>query len=296
MHTKSVLELHFIVFLWGFTAVLGVLISLGPTELVLIRTFFSALGLLILKLLGGKSFYPGSGMTLRLIGTGVVFAIHWILFFGSAKVANVSVLLVGMSTVTFWTAVIEPLFGKKRISILELILGGIIVSSAYLAFGFDAEANHLKGFTMAIGSAICAAVFTVLNGSFAKRLDHFVVMGWEMLGASLTCVLLLPFISGDGLQTLSFRMTMEEVFYMAVLVIVCTLYAYSASVRLMKQVTPFMVNLTISLEPLYGIGLAYLIFGDAERMSGSFYLGGLIILVAVFSYPFLRRRLYGHPS
>ncbi len=288
MKSTHYLELHVIVFLWGFTAVLGVLIALPAVELVLYRTLGSAISIAILLKILKKPLFIDKKATVQLLSTGLIFAIHWIMFFWSAKISNVSVLLVGMSTVTFWTAILDPLMNGGKVRSLEIILGVVIVFGVYIVF--RADLSYMLGFSMAIIAAICAAIFTVLNAQFASRIHHYHVMGYEMAGAFIGTLLFLPFyfyfLAKGQLQLV---ISPTDGFYIAVLVVVCTLYAYSASVKLMKTISPFMVNLTISLEPVYGILLALLIFGDSEKMNSNFYLGSAIILFAVMSYPLLNR-------
>ncbi len=285
MNAKNYLELHLIVFLWGFTAVLGVLITIPAVELVLLRTLGSAvLILLFLKILG-KPVLVERNDVFKLLGTGLIFSVHWILFFGSAKVSNVSVLLVGMSTITLWTALINPMLKGGRIKKLEIVLGLIIVAGAYIVF--RADFSYVQGFLMAIGSAVCAAIFTILNSGFARRINHFQVMGYEMLGAFIGTLIFIPLYA--NIKELNFELTNMDWIYLAILILVCTLYAYSASVRLMKSITPFVVNLTINLEPVYGIVLALIQFGDSEKMNREFYLGSSIILAAVIAYPIVKK-------
>ncbi len=288
MKTGHYVELHIIVFLWGFTAVLGVLISIPAVEPVLYRTLGSAVSIAILLKFLRKPIITDRKTTIQLLSTGLIFSLHWIMFFWSAKISNVSVLLVGMSTVTFWTAIINPIIKGGKIRSLEIILGIVIVIGAYIVF--RADLSYMSGFIMAFISAISAAVFTVLNAKFATRINHYKVMGYEMAGAFFGTLLFVPFyfyFFTEGEFQLS--LSLSDGFYIAVLVIVCTLYAYSASVRLMKTISPFMVNLTINLEPVYGILLALLIFGDSEKMNTNFYLGSAVILLAVMSYPLIRK-------
>ena len=288
--TRDYLHLNFIVLLWGFTAILGLLISIPAVELVFYRTLLAFVGLFILLAILKVDIFLNPTITIKLLLTGFVFAGHWILFFAAARQSNVSVTLVGMSTVTLWTAFLEPLTTKKRIKWFEVLLGLIIIGGIYLIF--DADLSYRKGLLMAMGSAFFAATFTVINARFVKTNHPYVITTWEMLGACIATAMFFPiylkYFSEDGILHLS--PSFMDWLYILILALVCTVYAYSASVQLMKRLSAYTINLVINLEPVYGIILAIMIFGESEKMSANFYLGALIILGAVISYPVLNRR------
>jgi len=286
---KDYLNLHFIVLLWGFTAILGLLITIPAVELVFYRTLLAFFGLVILLLIMKEKIILDLGTVFKLLLTGFIFAGHWILFFAAARHSNVSVTLVGMSTVTLWTAFLEPLTTKKKVMWFEVILGLIIVGGIYLIF--DADLSHRKGLVLAMGSAFFAALFTVINEGFVKVNHPYVIMCWEMLGACIATALFFPiylkFFSSNGV--LRMNPTNVDWIYICILALVCTVYAYSASVQLMKRLSAYTINLVINLEPVYGIILAILIFGKSEKMTPTFYLGATIIILAVLSYPLINR-------
>ncbi len=288
--TKDYLHLHFLVLLWGFTAILGLLISIPPVEVVFYRTFLSALGLGLIMGLKHISFKIGKREIIKILGTGFLIAAHWILFFASARVSNASVCLAGMATTAFWTSLLEPLAMKKRIKWFEVILGLVVVAGLYIIFHF--EVRFALGLLMALGSALLAAVFTVINSHLTVRHNHYTITFYEMAGAFIGTVLFFPlylkWFAVNGKLDLSIdRM---DFLYISILAFVCTVYAYSASIHLMKKMSAFVVNLTVNLEPVYGIILAYIIFGDKEKMVPGFYVGALVILLSILSYPVLNRR------
>ncbi|MCU0444604.1 MAG: DMT family transporter [Microscillaceae bacterium] len=289
---KDYLQLHFIVLIWGFTAILGKLISIPALELVFYRTLLASV--LLAGVLYGqkKSFRVGKRDFWVIIGTGMLIAMHWILFFGAAKL-NASVCLAGMTTATLWTSMIEPIFHRRKIKLFEIALGLVVIGGLYLIFRF--EFNHGLALLMAIASAFLAAVFSVINSQLVMRHDHYTITFYEMVGAWAGTVLFLPlhilYLSDN--QGINFLPTSRDVFYIFILAGVCTVYAYSMGVKLMKKFTPFAVNLTVNLEPVYGIVLAFLIFGKEEQMTSGFYLGTLIILGAVLTYPYLKNYFSG---
>ena len=288
---RDYLQLHFIVFIWGFTAVLGKLIHMQALELVLYRTLIAFVALGALMMLTRRHFNPGREEIIKILGTGVLIGLHWIFFFASVKVSNVSVCLAGMATATLWTSILEPVMGKRKIRLFEVLLGIIIIVGLYVIFRF--EFDYLLGIFFAVFSAFLAALFFVINSKFAVRHDHYLVTFYEMIGAFFgTAVFLLVY--GYWLPNdygINLAVSSMDFVYLLILALVCTVYPFAISVALMKRLTVFSINLTINLEPVYGILLAVMIFKETEKMSGGFYTGTLIILLAVIIHPFMERRL-----
>ena len=112
---KDYLELHFLVVLWGFTAILGLLISIPPVEMVFYRTLFSFLGLGIILLFRRVPINVSTHDIVIILFAGGIMAIHWIFFFASARVSNASVSLAGFATLAFWTSLLEPLARRNKI-------------------------------------------------------------------------------------------------------------------------------------------------------------------------------------
>jgi len=288
---KDFIKLHFIVLIWGFTAILGSLITIPSVEIVFYRTLLSAIGLGIVLFWRKIPFSVPKKALPIILFTGVMIGFHWIFFFAAARVSTVSVCLVGMATTSLWTSLIEPLFNKKKISIYEVSLGLLVIAGLYIIFKFEFE--HGLGLTLAILSALIAAFFSVSNSFLTKKYNHYVLNFYEMIGACIVTVLFFPiythyFTEGVGLQL---KMTNTDIIYMTILALVCTVYAYSASIELMKRISAFALNLVVNLEPVYGIILALIIFGDKEKMAPEFYFGTFIILLSVLSYPVLNKWL-----
>lgn len=286
---KDYLHLHFIVFIWGFTAILGLLITNPPVEVVFYRTLIASAGLAAIMYVNKLSFDLGKIDIMKLLFTGSLIAGHWILFFTSARISTASVCLAGMATTSFWTSFLEPLVLKKKIKWYEVSLGVFVIAGLYIIFHF--EFNHALGLLLALISAFLAALFTVINVQFAKAHHHFTVTFYEMAGACISIVLFFPLykiLFADG-QILNLKLSYIDLFYISILAVVCTVYAYSASIEIMKKISAFSVNLTINMEPVYGIVLAVLIFGEKEKMQTEFYIGAGIILLSVLAHPFLNK-------
>lgn len=287
--SRDYLELHFIVLLWGFTAILGVLITIPPVELVFYRTVLAAVLLAALVLIRGINFRLGGRSILYILLAGVLIGAHWVTFFWSARVANVSVCLAGFATIALWTSILEPLILRKQFHWYEVVLGLIIITGLYVVFRF--EFDHAWGLTLGVISAFLGSLFTVLNGKWTHDYHHFSITFYEMIGAAVSIALFFPWYSklqSGGLQLVP---TALDWLFLLILASVCTVYAYSMAVELMRRVSAFAINLTVNLEPVYGILLAVIIFEESERMTGGFYWGTGIILLAVLAYPVLGRLL-----
>jgi drug/metabolite transporter (DMT)-like permease len=296
---KDYLRLHFIVLLWGFTAILGKLISVPPVELVFWRTLLASVGLAVLLLARKQPWRIPVGEAVRLLGVGVLVAAHWITFFLAARLSSVSVCLAGMATLALWTSFLEPLLLWRRIRPYEVGLGLLTMVGLYLVS--QAEFDQMAGLLVAILSAGLSALFSVLNVKLVKRHAPLRLTFYEMTGACLSIALFFPvysqyFTEGRGLQ-LGWSLGqfgpqwwwVGDWLWFGLLAGGCTVYAFSSSVELMKRLSAFVINLTINLEPVYGIILAVLIFGSQEKMSNGFYLGTLVILFSVLIHPVIEQ-------
>jgi drug/metabolite transporter (DMT)-like permease len=225
---------------------------------------------------------------LKITGVGLIIGLHWILFFAAARVSTASVCLVGIATCSFWTSLIEPFMSSRKVKIYELALGIMVVIGLYIIF--SVEFQYIEGLIMSILAAMLASVFTVFNGKLTHRHNHYVITFYEMMGAFIGSILLIPvYLIYFNTEALNFIPYQWDWFYLIILAGVCTVLAFSMSVKVQKVLSAFVVNLTVNLEPIYGIALAFLIFGEEEKMSFGFYIGTSIILLSVLSYPMINR-------
>src|SRR5687768_16267518 len=282
-------KLHFIVFLWGFSGILGKLVTIPAYEMVFFRTLLAAIGIGMVMLFIHEKFKVSATQAVQLIAIGCIVAIHWLSFFESARVSNVSVSLVGFATNSLWTAMLDPLFNRTPVKKFELFLGFAVITGMYIIFSFDFK-YHL-GLMIGMLAGLTAALYSIFNARLVKRLPAFTISFYEMVGAFLCLLLFMPVYKVTWAPGATLHLTpgMMDCIYMIVLTGACSVYAYSTAVELMKKVSVFLIQLTLNLEPVYGIIMAVIIFGDEEKMGLNFYLGTLIILCAVASYPFLRR-------
>lgn len=286
---KDFAKLHFIVFLWGFTAIIGKELTISTADVVMYRTGLAAIVVGVYMYVKKDPLRFPPKVLLQFAITGVVIAAHWFLFFESARISNVSVCLAGMATTTFWTSLIEPIFTKRRVNVIEVLLGLVVIVGLYVIFSF--ELDNVLGLTLAILSAMLSATFSVLNAGLAKQHSEYGITFYEMLAACLVTIIFIPIYKVSFLQeAASYAIpNLMDWGFLLLLSVVCTVYAFSASVELMKRISAFAVNLTINMEPVYGILMALIIYGEKEQMSNGFYYGTLIIMAAVFSYPLIRR-------
>ena len=282
----STLHFHFIVVIFGFTAVLGALISVSAIPLVWYRMTLATLGLGLVLSLRKQSFRISKTIAWVAIASGVLIAFHWITFFAAVKVSNVSITLSVFSSGAFLTSLLEPIFYKRKVIGYEVLFGLLVVVGLVLVLG--ADATHVKGFLYAGISTVLAVLFTLLNGKFVSKTNPYILSFYELLVGALVVSVLL---AAQGAFTASFfEISAQDLFWLAILSFVCTSYAFVISVVVMRHLTPYSIMLGINMEPVYGIALAYVIFGEKESMPSSFYIGVLCILSAVIANGVLKLR------
>ncbi|WP_299108516.1 EamA family transporter [uncultured Tenacibaculum sp.] len=274
---KNYLHLHLIVFIWGFTAILGALISIDAIPLVWYRMLLAVVFIALYFFIRKKSFKVDKKGLLRFAITGVIIALHWVTFFKAIKVSNVSVALVTMSTGAFFASLIEPFYFKRKIKLIEIVLGLLVIGGLYIIFNF--ESQYTLGIIYALISAFLSALFAVLNGLYIKKYEADVISFYQLLFGVVGVTIYLIIIGGFSIEF--FQLPTNDWLYLFILSSICTAYAFIASVHVMKYLTPYTVMLTINLEPVYAIVLALFIFGEKEQMNVEFYYGALIVLFVV---------------
>ncbi len=275
---RDFFKLHLLVFVWGFTAVLGKVMDLHALPLVANRTGIAAFCLFLF--LWGRV-RVGARDGLMFVLTGMLIAAHWTLFFLAVQVANVSICMVGMATVSLWTAILEPLMVKERkFRGVDLCFGLVMIVGVAIIFWSEAEYGH--GFLIALGSALFATVFSVINAFHVGKASHYVI---TFYGACLLLLLIFPF-SGVGDF---FPKGGWDWLWMLLLAVICTVWAYSQYVELLNRLSVYTINFANNLEPVYGIILAALILGEHAGLTGGFFAGAGVIVVSICVYPFVRR-------
>lgn len=285
-NTKSYLHLHLIVFIWGFTAILGALISLDALPLVWFRMLFAVGFIAVFIYFKKLSLRVSKKSFLQFIFAGLIIALHWFTFFKAIKVSNVSVTLACLSTGAFFASLLEPILYGKKVVWYEVFLGILVIVGLYIIF--NVEGNYWEGIILALISAFLSALFAVINSKFVKEHDATVISFYELAGGVFFFSIFLLF--GNSINADFFQLTTQDFVYLLILSSVCTAYAFIASTSVMKFLSPYTVMLTINLEPIYGIILAVLIFKEKEQMSFEFYIGALIILFTVLLNVIIKSR------
>jgi drug/metabolite transporter (DMT)-like permease len=252
------------------------------------RTLIASIGAAVwVGLFRRRSLWPAGGMAMRLLGVGLIIGVHWICFFQAVKIANISICLAGLATIPLFTAFTEPILENRRVRPFEVILGLLVFTGiAVIAGGIDSK--YLAGLGVALIGAFLAAIFPVMNRRLVNTGgDPLTMVAWEMAGAFLASVVLLPVIGGTG-SLLAWRGL--DWLWLLSLALACTVFAHSFHIRLLKHLSAYTVNLAISFEPLYGILAAALLFGEHQQLSPTFYGGLATILAANVIHPMCVRR------
>lgn len=285
---RAYLYLHFCVFIWGFTAILGKLISLQALPLVWWRVLLCCVTLAVI-LPARQLFGQERRMFLRLFGIGVLVGIHWLCFYGAIKIANASVAVATMATTSFFAAFMEPLLLRKKIKWYELALGIFILPGMALVVG-NIDWTMRLGFAVGIVGALLAAVFTSLNKQIIEeKPPPALVMSFvELFGGLAVTSLALPFVWMYSSEIVILPVGWDWL-WLGILAWVCTLLPYYLTLQAMRYISAFATNLTINLEPVYGVLLAAMVFSEHKDLNPQFYLGVFVIIIAVFGHPFLKK-------
>lgn len=284
---KAYTQLHLAVFLFGFTAILGKLISLTELSLVWWRMIITTLSFLFIRGVWKAFKEVSTAVRWKLFGIGIIVAVHWVCFFGGIKYSNVSICLVFMATSSFFTAIFEPLFFKTKIKPYEILLGATVIPGMYLVVQ-STQWDMRIGIVLALISALLAVVFSILNKKMVEEVDTKVMTFIELGGGALFLTAILPFYLGyTGAEIIPVGW---DWLYLIILALLCTTLAYVLSLNALRHVSAFTSNLAVNLEPVYGILMAWFLFQENEEVGEYFYIGVIIVLLSVFSYPIVKKR------
>lgn len=284
LKNKNLLLLHFIVFIWGWAPIVGKLISVQAFQLVWFRLLIATIAVALYLIFTKQNLKISRKDFLQLVAIGGIIAFHWFCFYHAIKISNVSVTLVAFATGTLFTSIIEPIFYKRKIIRYELIFGMVIIGA--IAMIFKVETQYAWGIFFGILAAITASFFTVFNGLLVRRLPSSLITLYELGGGfiALSAYLLL---TGNFNQSF-FIISIADWTWLMLLSIIGTAFTFIASVNVMKKISPYTMTLTINLETIYGIIIAYFIWKKDEAMTPGFYLGTLIILATIFGNGLLK--------
>lgn len=275
---KAFLQLHIAIFLAGFTGILGRLITLNEGLLVWYRMFFTIIALWIIVFVSRNREAISSRELAKMYGVGAIVALHWVFFYGSIKYANVSIGLVCFSAIGFFTALLEPLILKRRIHSVELLLGLMVMVGIYFIFHFDPR--YKTGILLGLISSLLATCFTIFNKILLIQHSAKQVTLHELTGGWLSLTILLPFYL-FYFPVAVMLPTWSDTGWLLVLSLFCTVLAFNLSMNALRKISPFTVNLSYNLEPVYGIILAFAIYREDRELGKGFYIGISIILFTV---------------
>lgn len=275
---KNYLHLHFLVFIAGFTAILGELITIGSIPLVWYRMVMAGgLMFLYIKMVRLKTKVDTRTM-LKFFAAGIIIALHWITFFEAIKQSNISITLAMFSTGAFFASFIEPFFYKRRVIWYEILFGLVVVVGVFLIT--HGELRYINGIVLGVLSALLSSLFSVINGTFIKNHSATVISFYEFISGVVFLTLFILIFKG-GFDADFFTLSASDWIFLLVLASICTAYAFIGVVKVMKMISPYTVVLSYNLEPVYGIALALLLFPDTETMAPQFYYGAVLVMVSV---------------
>ncbi|PQV49040.1 EamA-like transporter family protein [Jejuia pallidilutea] len=275
---KNYLHLHLLVFIAGFTAILGKEISISAIPLVWFRMSMAAVLMLLFIKVRGIKLSIDLRSLIRLSIAGIIIALHWITFFAAIDAANISIALAMFSTGAFFASIIEPIFYKRKIIGYEMVFGVLVITGVFIIT--QGEIKYITGILLGVSSAFFSSLFAVLNGVFLKQHSATVISFYEFIsGVLFISIFILCF--EEGFSSNFFKLSSKDFWYLFLLASVCTAYAFIAAVYVMKLISPYTVVLTYNLEPIYGILIAIMLYPESEKMSTAFYYGATIIIGTV---------------
>ena len=274
---KSLIHFHFIVFIFGFTAILGSLISIESLGLVWYRMLIAFIFLIIIAVIFKINIKVSNKLLIKLLFCGVLISLHWITFFKAIKVSNVSITLSVLSLGAFLTSFLEPLFYKRKIIPYEVFLGIFVVFGTSLIF--KSQYYYIEGIFYALISVFLSVIFGLINGKLIKQTSPLVISIYELLGGVILTTLILIFIGDFSFDF--FNISKVDWFWLLLLGSVCTAYAFVISVKVLKHLTPYSLMISINMEPVYGIILAIIILNENTVLSTEFYIGFILIFISV---------------
>lgn len=283
------LHLHFLVFIAGFTAILGELITNSSESIVWHRMAIASILAFFVLILRKNTLIISFSKLKKYSFQGLIIALHWITFFEAIKQSNISITLAMFSTAAFFTSILEPIFYKRNIKFSEIFLGFSVIAGIFLIF--NSEIKYLSGIFLGIISALLASFFSVFNGILVKE-DNAVRISFYEFFIGVIFITLFLFLRNDVESLLIQNIFSLNYLYIFVLGSICTAYAFIASVYLLKYISPFSMVLTYNLEPIYGIILAVCIFGSNEIMTFEFYIGFFLILSSILINMYFKRNNY----
>jgi drug/metabolite transporter (DMT)-like permease len=275
---KAFLQLHIAVFLAGFTGVLGRLITMNESVLVWYRLMIACVVLWVIFLFQSKKTAASGKQILQASSIGFLLALHWVTFYAGIKISNISTALVCLSSMGFFTAILEPLMLRKQFDLIEILLGLLVIVGISIVFHFDPQ--YKTGIIISLVSAFLASIFPILNRELIQSMEPETATRWQLSGGFLFLTLLMP-VYLYYVHVSKLIPTLSDWIWLSVLGIVCTVIGYDLFMKALQKISAFTVNLSYNLEPIYGIAMAFLIYREDKSVSRGFYYGFSLIITAV---------------
>lgn len=279
------LLLHFIVFIWGFSPILGRYITADAWQLVWYRILIALPVVYLYLKLTRQSLVVEKKYLWQMALIGTIIMVHWVAFYAAIKVSNISVTMVAFSTGALFSALLEPLFYKRRVRLYEIVIGLVIIGAISLIFSIQTE--YALGMVLGITAAFLSALFGVLNGLLSPKVPSGIISFYELSAAFIG---LSAFLLVSGKLNMEFvTLDQPSVIGVILLSLVCTVFPFIKTVDLARHISPYTIVLTVNLETVYGIIWAILLYNENKEVKPEFYQGVLIILAAVFLNSYLKR-------
>lgn len=285
---KNYLHLHLLVFIAGFTAILGKLITITAISLVWYRMLIAGVIMFAFIKISKIRLQISLKTFSKFAIAGIVVALHWITFFGAIDVSNASITLIMFSTGAFFASFIEPIIYRRKIIWYEIIFGIIVIIGVSIIM--NSEFKYINGIILGVISAFLSSLFSVLNGKFVEKLDASTISFYEFICGVAFISIYLAFAADGFTKENFFFLETNDWIYIFILASVCTAYAFIASTHIMRHISPYTVVLTYNLEIVYGIVLALLLFPEDEKMTPGFYYGSLLVVATVLANGILKNK------
>jgi drug/metabolite transporter (DMT)-like permease len=284
---RARLQIHFCVFLWGFTAILGKLITLAALPLVWWRMLLVSGTLLLVPRVWRALRVVPLRLALAYAGIGVIVSLHWLTFYGAIKLANASVAATCIAVAPLFLVFLEPLLARRRFELRELLLALIVVPGVALVVD-GVPAGMRVGVAVGVLSALLVATFSALNKRLVAHADPLAVTALELGAGAAFLTMLAPLLPHSGSAWP--LPDAHDALLLLILAYACTLLPFALSLHALRQVSAFSMQLITNLEPVYAIILAIVLLHEQRVLDARFYLGVMVILGAVFLHPLLSRR------
>ncbi|MCX7728493.1 MAG: DMT family transporter [Bacteroidia bacterium] len=277
--------LHVIVFIWGFTPVLGKFITLDAWQLVWWRMCMIVPAMFAFMIINKKTFvFPKKKHLYSMMFIGTLIAFHWVCFYGAIKVSNISITMAAFSSATLFTSLIEPIFYKRKIRLYELLLGVLVMIGISIIFSVSFE--YKWGLVLGLLAALLSSIFSVLNSLLAKEVPSVQISTYELFFGWIVLSIYLYF--GGYWDKKFFQVDTHNWIGLSLLSYICTTIPFIVAIDLTRHISPYTINLTVNMESIYGIILGMIFYKENKYLSGSFYIGFVIILCSIFLNAYLQ--------